>query len=208
MKEQSSYPLCWPEGWQRTPAARRERGCFDGTPDKVRRQLVLEIDRIALGQQSRTHTIRNYVVISTNMPLRADGEPMAVRAAPQDPGVAVYFKRKEQQVCFACDKYDQVWKNMRAIQKTIEALRGIERWGSSTLLDRAFTGFTALPEKTGPTCFEILGISPEASEAAILEAYRTKAKQAHPDHGGSVEAFQSVVAAKDNALAVLKGRQT
>jgi hypothetical protein len=121
-----------------------------------------------------------------------------------DPGVAVYFKRKGVEVCFACDKYDAVWKNMRAIQRTVEALRGIERWGSSTLLERAFTGFTALPEKTGPSCWDTLGIAPTNDEGAIVAAWRGKAKEAHADVGGSHEAMVALNEAKDIALATAR----
>ncbi len=199
-----AYPLLWPQGWARTPAHLRERGQFDGTQDKVRRELIGEIDRIALGREARSFTIKDYVVISTNMPLRRDGFPRADVRAPSDPGVAVYFQRKKKQVCFACDKYDAVWKNMRAIQKTIEALRGIERWGSSQLLDRAFTGFAALPEKTGDAWYAILGVEPSASVEAIKSAYRNLSMQRHPDRGGSNEAMAALNEAYQQALEARK----
>ncbi|HEX3818616.1 MAG TPA: J domain-containing protein [Chthoniobacterales bacterium] len=202
MSVQSAFPLCWPAGWKRSTF--REHGQFDGTPDKVRRDLLQEIDRIALGKRAVTHTIRAFVVVSTDVPLRKDGEPHA-NFRPNDPGVAVYFKRNERPVCLACDKYDAVWKNMRAIAKTIEALRGIERWGSSQLLDRAFEGFTALPEKTGPSCWDVLGLdASSATETEVTAAYREKAKDAHPDQGGSSEAFNELTQAKDIALATLR----
>lgn len=201
---QLAYPLHWPAGWPRTPAIQRERGSFDGTQDRVRRELLAEIDRIALGADSRRFTISEHVVLSTNQPLRRDGQPSAAHGEPADPGVAVYFTRKKKPVCFACDKFDRVWKNMRAIQKTIEALRGIERWGSSQLLDRAFTGFAALPHKTGPSCWELLGVEPEADEATILTAWRKKAQSAHPDAGGTHTAMAALNEAKDIALATAR----
>ncbi|MFC7203044.1 ferredoxin Fer [Haloferax namakaokahaiae] len=40
--------------------------------------------------------------------------------------------------------------------------------------------------------FEILGIGPEADEEEIVQAYRQRVKQTHPDQGGSVDAFQQV----------------
>jgi len=48
--------------------------------------------------------------------------------------------------------------------------------------------------------FEILDIEPDADEDAIERAYRARVKEVHPDHGGSVEAFQSVRAAYEEAL--------
>ena len=40
--------------------------------------------------------------------------------------------------------------------------------------------------------YQVLGIQPGADEEAIKAAYRQKAKETHPDHGGSAEAFQRV----------------
>ena len=34
---------------------------------------------------------------------------------------------------------------MQAIAKTIEALRGINRWGTGDMMEAAFKGFSALP---------------------------------------------------------------
>lgn len=203
----SAFPLAWPAGFPRTPAYQREAGQFKGTLDRVRRELLDEVNAIVLGADARHFTIRNHVVISTNMPVRNDGGIYASAREPADPGVAVYFTRKKVRVCLACDKYDRVWKNLRALQKSIEAMRGIERWGSTQLLDRAFTGFAALPEKTGPGFREILGILPDAvlTEETILAAFRAKAKTTHPDAGGSHEAFAQLSQAKDIALATVKG---
>jgi hypothetical protein len=207
MSEQLAYPLTWPQGWPRTPRQEREIGQFDGTMDRIRLELIREIDRLVLGKRSTAFTIRNSMVISTNLPLRKDGEPRADARAPDDPGAAVYFVRNETRLCFACDRYDAVWKNLRAIQRTIEAMRGIERWGSSQLLERAFTGFAALPERTGPSCWEVLGLNPAAGEAEILKAWREKARGAHPDReGGSHEAMSALNEAKDIALATVKAR--
>lgn len=61
--------------------------------------------------------------------------------------MAVYFTHEKEPKCFACDCFDRVEDNLQAIRKTIEALRGIERWGSSEMLNRVFKGFAALPER-------------------------------------------------------------
>lgn len=42
----------------------------------------------------------------------------------------------------------------------------------------------------------ILGILPPFTDAKIRAGYRKAAMKAHPDHGGSVEEFQKVTAAK------------
>lgn len=205
---QDAYPLQWPAGWKRTHGQERERGAFDGTLDRIRTELYQEIDRIALGRSARFRTMKHLVVISTNLPLRKDGEFHASARKPDDPGVAVYFTRKEKPLCFACDKYDEVWKNLRAIQKTIEAMRGIERWGSSTLLERAFTGFAALPEKSHAGVWDTLGLDAEtATEETVMAAWREKAKTCHPDvAGGSRARWDELDTAKNIALATLRER--
>jgi len=40
--------------------------------------------------------------------------------------------------------------------------------------------------------FEILGVDPNAEETEIVDAYRERVKETHPDQGGSAEAFQAV----------------
>lgn len=195
-----AYPLCWPQGWPRHQGS-REFGRFEGTPGKVQRELLAEIDRLVLGNDSRCFTlVDGAVIISTNVELRQDGLPYANRREPIDPGVAVYFQRKERQQCFACDKYDKVWKNMRAIQKTIEALRGIERWGSSDMLDRAFTGFAALPAPRKRPWWEVMGMNGSESKEAIKARYRELAKRLHPDTGGSADQFADLNEAYQTAI--------
>lgn len=49
----------------------------------------------------------------------------------------------------ACDQFKEVRLNMAAIVMTIKAIRQIERCGTSSLLERAFRGFSALPPGTG-----------------------------------------------------------
>lgn len=40
--------------------------------------------------------------------------------------------------------------------------------------------------------FEVLGIDPDASDEDVVEAYRERVKEAHPDQGGSASEFQLV----------------
>jgi hypothetical protein len=109
--------------------------------------------------------------------------PYAIAREPNDRGAAVYFTLKGQQMCFACDRWDCVADNIQAIRKTIEALRGIERWGTGDMVQQAFNGFVALPAP--PSAWKVLGVKPGASWTEINEAYREKAKKAHSDVGGS-----------------------
>ena len=179
-------PLCWPQGWPRTK--RREKSRFAGTSGRIRDDLMREIERLG----------GRYVVLSTNITLRRDGLPYANQAEPADPGVAVYFERRGRQMVFACDKWTKVQDNMRAITKTIEAIRGIERWGASEMMERAFQAFEALPAPK--SCWDILNLKPNSSVEEIDRAYRSKAKVAHPDTGGSTSEMTELNRAKSEAL--------
>ncbi len=136
------------------------------------------------------------LVISTNVELRRDGLPYANRREPSDKGVAVYFDYKKRPMCFACDRWDRIGDNIYAIAKTLEALRGIERWGSGSMVEQAFTGFAALPAPKSP--WEVLGLHPGASEQQIDAAFHSKAKQHHPDVvGGSSEKMAELTEARN-----------
>jgi|ERR1039457_1936455 DnaJ-domain-containing protein 1 len=178
-----AFPLQWPSGRPRTqyPSASK----FGArTIDGVIRILLREIKLLDAGQ----------AVISSNTKLRLDGLPYSGQAQPADRGVAVYFTHKERQMCFACDRWDKVQDNVYAISMTIEALRGIERWGTGDMVEQAFTGFVALPAPKSP--HEVLGIRPGASDEEIDAAYRRKAMAAHPDRGGSAAAMAELTEAR------------
>lgn len=49
----------------------------------------------------------------------------------------------------ACDQFNQVRLNMCAIVLTLKAIRQMERCGTSSLMERAFKGFSALPAYVG-----------------------------------------------------------
>lgn len=184
----AAFPLTWPQGWPRTPAHLVCKSKFDVKPEYTQRGMLLEIERL-MGRD---------VVVSTNIKLRNDGLPYVGRRDPYDNGVAVYFNRGDKAMCFACDKYEQIWENMRAIQKTIEALRGIERWGASDMMERAFSGFTALPApgSTSRTWRDVLNIGPSADLGMAKAAYRQLSIERHPDKpGGSHDAMAELNAA-------------
>ena len=95
-----------------------------------------------------------------------------------------------------CDAYFTLDDNMQAIHKTVEAIRGIDRWKVADMLNRTFTGFKALPETTGTEngIWQTLGLSAKPASLNIVHsAYKTLAKKYHPDKlGGSAEAFQEL----------------
>ena len=184
-----AYPLYWPEG--RPRAKWQYDSPFKSTLGDARDGLLAELGRLCAKK----------VILSTNIPLRRDGLPYANASEPKDSGAAVYFEYKGKPMCFACDKYKRVWENLRAIEKTIDAIRGIERWGSSDMMERAFRGFTAIPETASEPWRNVFGFSATETVNAdrIDEAFRKLAFTEHPDHGGTSERFQRIVNARTDA---------
>lgn len=190
-----AFPLSWPIGRKRTERWNRERSNFDVSFARARDNITKEVVRM-VGRYGPDPQI----IISTNIALRRDGLPLANQREPEDPGVAVYFLRKKKQMSFACDRWDKVQDNMQAIVKTIDALRGIERWGSGDMLEAAFTGFTALPAPGGAkkTWHEVFGIPAHTSTGDVEVIYRRQRSEAHPDRpGGSHERMAAVNVAWD-----------
>lgn len=189
-----AYPLYWPEGWKRSKY--RERSRFQTGFGAARKLLFQELGH--MGAQK--------VILSTNIPLRNDGMPRSGMVPDgADHGVAVYFDRKGKDMVFACDKFDRAYDNIYAIAKTIDAMRGIERWGASDMMERAFSGFKALAsENPVQSWWVILGIEATASPAEIDAGYKKQMRICHPDAGGSHDAMVSLNLAKEQALAATK----
>ncbi|MGP8269090.1 MAG: J domain-containing protein [Terracidiphilus sp.] len=109
------------------------------------------------------------------------------------------FTYKKNQMCFACDRYRTVKENLTAIGKTIEALRGMERWGASDMMERAFRGFTALAASNGRDWWDVLQVRRDASREAMEANFRLLAQDRHPDRGGSQDAMVELNRAHEDA---------
>lgn len=222
-REVTAHPLCWPEGWQRTPSyARKGDGIFstkrsDGnygwnnlTFDRARRSLAEELQRLkAVG-----------IVLSTNVPLRLDGVPRGNDGERRydDPGVAVYFTYKGKPMVMARDLYSTIAGNMRSLALAIEALRTMERHGGGVMMEKAFAGFTALPPPEGSKprrpWWMVMRYSEDPAERELLSVkevearYATLAKRLHPDQGGSHDEMAELNQAKQDAIVDLGGEQS
>lgn len=207
-----AYPLQWPVGWKRTPAATRDRARFGVTRTvhpsgdyswKQKNQItVAEAVTRVREELQRMGINDDDLVISTNLALRLDGLPRSGQAEPADPGAAVYWTGKHSHAdaprCMAIDRYNRIADNLAAIAATLNAMRAIERHGGAEILNRAFTGFAALAHH-GEDWWDVLEVRRDASRDAIEASYRRKRSEHHPDKGGDPEQFQRVQRAYEAA---------
>ena len=186
-----AYPLHWPLGYPRTEKPKASRFSDIMTIAEARNSLLHELRLLGA-----TNTI-----ISTNIPVKKDGFLYASAKKTGDNGVAVYFNLKDEPRVLACDKWVRLQDNLHALKLTIDALRGLDRWGVSDMISRAFAGFKALPEHgSGKTWYEVLEIDHFSTVDEIQQAFRKKIKQVHPDVGGSLEEMNVVTEARKQGL--------
>jgi hypothetical protein len=174
-----AYPLAWPEGWPRTPSYRRENDNRFGrggiTVGRARDQLMDELRRLGATD----------VVVSTNVPIKADGLLYADNKRLDDPGIAVYFKFKKKSLVMARDAFTSVAGNLRTLGLAVEHLRGLERHGGSFMFEKAFTSFLAIaPPDWKKPWREVFGVKADW-QGDIAALYREKARTRHPDAGGN-----------------------
>lgn len=174
------YPLQYPIQKKRTLLHEREYARFRTTFAKTRDSLLNEI-RLLGGK---------YPIISSNLMLKRDGIPYANQQEPEDSGVAVYFELFGKQQCIPCDKWKKVVNNITAIEKTINALRGIERWGGKDMVEASFQGFLALPSPDQINKISNIQYFADCiNEEEKTQRYKILIKKLHPDVGGTNEEF-------------------
>ena len=200
MSTPTRYPLQWPEGWKRTQSYQRKTATFSRQGKAL---TVFDGVQRVLDELQRLGVHQDDVIVSTNLQTRLDGLPRSNQARPGDPGVCVYWKpAKSPMRCMAVDRYDEVQDNLAAVAATLEAMRSIERHGGAAILDRAFTGFAALPAPVGGKrdWWTVLELASSASQAEIRDAFNRLARAHHPDRGGSDERMAEIIRARDEGL--------
>lgn len=196
-----SHPLVWPDGWNRTPSHLRNRNYRYRMSFAAARDELLEELRLLTGDTGN-------VVISTNVPVKHNGLPYSPTNGikePSDPGVSCYWWDYEAKVdrVIACDAWQLVRENMRAVAMAIDALRMLQRCKASEILDRAFRGFVALTDGNEPWWI-VFGF--ESGNNHTKEEIQTKFKELalihHPDRGGDQTNMSRINKAYTRALEV------
>lgn len=131
--------------WLR-PASARKRSQFDSTWTDTLDLLAREVK----------HLRGRDVVIEVDVreqDIKLDGMLRASARAPEHPAVVVAFETPDHgPQLHRCDRFERSYKsdsvgwqeNVRAIAKTLEALRAVDRYGA-TETGQQYAGFKALP---------------------------------------------------------------
>ncbi|MBO6937515.1 MAG: J domain-containing protein [Deltaproteobacteria bacterium] len=194
------YPLHWPDGQPRTPEHRRERRwAYKVSQEQAQTELLHDLE--LMGAKD--------VILSTNIKLRRDGLPYASQRPPDDPGVAVYWTTESGvSVAIACDRFELIRENMRALGLTVAALRAVDRAGCTDVLEGAYRGWAQLPATVTPAprpWWKVLGYdAPEGLDfPTVKRRFRELAATRHPDRGGAHEAMAELNGALEQARAEL-----
>lgn len=197
----SPYPLQWPPNQARTLPANRVKSKFDHPT--LHQAALFVLDEL---RKMKARAI----VITSDFPTRRDDIPYEARIS--EIGFAVWFDLNGFEKVLGCDAFLTAADNLWAIGKTIEALRGIGRWGVAGATERAMHGFQALPpgaDASGtqaPQWRDVIGgawppvsVGKQFVLELAEERYRKAIRAEHPDAGGTAERAASLNLAIEEA---------
>ncbi|WP_254271117.1 J domain-containing protein [Haloarcula marina] len=185
----------WPAGFERTPQRRREPNRnFEVRMGQVTEDLATEMNR--LNPDEWRASIGNSHTKSNTLPLH--------NANPEDPGFVLRWTKDGQQFAVACDAYSRLRDNAREVCLWVHETR--MRANRAVVTGESEFAAARLPSEddetvvASPPPHTVLDVAPDAPDDAVEAAFREKAKEVHPDHGGSTEAFRQLKAAKEAML--------
>lgn len=142
---------------------------------------------------------------------RQDGYPRS-NAQQEHPGVILSFDTSYGHLSYPTDTFT-IWQdNLRAIAKSLEALRMVDRYGV-TKSGEQYRGFRELEGAKPPTTFAtaedaagfLRALSGSRAEVSDREgmraAFRVAQRESHPDHGGDAGVFSDVMLAGEKLRA-------
>lgn len=191
----------WPEGYDRTDP--EDRGPYPGDLSLGHREAFesIEEELAAWGAVlDRVEFAATSYARNSNIPHKS--------ADVADPGVAVYFRREAEHAdrgyALACDRWESLRENARAISLYVRRKRLAERCEVSTAEEEFSTAALPSPEEEALVAekppHKILGCSPAPTVEEIRESFRQRVKEVHPDNGGTDREFKRVKEARDDLL--------
>jgi len=190
----------WPNHLERTDAQDRKRGKskFNVTQSKAFSHLETQLDRLGVDKWA----------YDFDAPKRQkDGRPYS-RRSPDDPGFVLRWEINGIDYAAACDAYDDLRANVRAIGLWFKEKRMMEGRPVATAEDEFANA--ALPPGNEEEAIvvpagdekephEILGVSPDADPVVVKGAKRQLQAKHHPDSGSEPDEqkFKQVVEAAE-----------
>ena len=200
-----SNSLDWPAGFERTdPIRQTSNNRFEISLSDAFRELETELDRLGVGDNSDDKTGFRY---SFDAPQRKTDQRPYARASPDDPGFVLRWTMDGHDYAVACDRYSRLRDNVRTVGLYIREKRRMEQrpvetgeseFANARLPPGDEDADTVVVGREPP--HEVLDLHPDADAEAINRAFRQKAQTAHPDHGGSEEAFRRIIDAREAML--------
>lgn len=173
---------------------------FKSTLGQTMRELASEIDHLR-GTEPRL------AIAVTAEQIRLDGR-LRAGERPWHPGVILIFQTPKGEMRYPSDAYTKWEDNLRAIAKTLEALRAIDRWKVTT--GQQYGGFLAIESSesarfAAPAGFHsrdevnrfltsIVGDTAVDDEigSGYVGMLRKAKRITHPDVGGDADQFDRV----------------
>ncbi|WP_135363434.1 J domain-containing protein [Halosimplex halophilum] len=196
MPEQMSR-IDWPEGYDRTDPDGREPYPGNITLDHAEAFRSIPEELEAWGATlDRVEFAATAYANDSNIPHKS--------ADPDDPGVAVYFRRVDEHAdrgyALACDRWDSLRDNARAIALYVRRKRLAERCevataesefetaalppGDGAEGDDVIVAGAPEPELGADRAADLLGVAPDAPDRVVETAFQEAVKDGHPDQGG------------------------
>lgn len=113
--------------------------------------------------------------------------------------VSLRFPFGGKEILLTCDAQETQAGNLRVLYLAVDAMRLNEVRGLNDVMREAYLQLEA-PEKVRDP-YEVLGVRADAPMAVIEASYKAQAKTAHPDAGGSEDAFKEIAAAWERVKA-------
>jgi hypothetical protein len=120
-----------------------------------------------------------------------------------DPGAALWWNdRKGELRVLAADKYTKLADNIHAIELTLSAMRGLERWGAYTAEQATEGARLALPSPDGKAIDwrgmfgDVAGLANDQRLVLAEHRYRSLAREASSDEGRLRELNLAIDAAR------------